>query len=380
VQKLTAKGGHKLLKMSFLTEIECSRESLVGNIVLSIPEALKGRDVKPNESKYSAAKHFLPTQSPSPLDARENDFYVYKRMSRMLDTEFPKKIGCDPIDPLEGFWAAPKVAVASVSRSVPTLSPNTTRAKKMLQDARAWDFKYSEALEQSQFLKNREVKLQRSGRRTEIPVALSEATSRSEIISNLKVLSQMHIQSSEESDDTEYCESLALGSVNSPEKGASSRFLKSCKSLNRTSLSFGRFSQATSTLSAELFDDDKILLSDKEKKRYIISMEKESRSVMQTDASDPDSDESDVELAGMKQILESAKFRPFSDSRRSAHDEINPYGNSDFLNGVLLCPCVTLIVFIMTVLQNIKMSFKDRYQGCRKENTYRQIKKQSTCM
>ncbi len=56
---------------------------------------------------------------------------------------------------------------------------------------------------------------------------------------------------------------------------------------------------------------------------------------MQTDASDPDSDETDQELAEMKEILESAKRRPFSDSRRSGHDEINPYGNSDFLNGVL---------------------------------------------
>jgi hypothetical protein len=58
--------------------------------------------------------------------------------------------------------------------------------------------------------------------------------------------------------------------------------------------------------------------------------------MMQIDASDPDSDESDVELSALKQILERAKSRPYSDTRRCSHDEINPYGNSDYLNGVLV--------------------------------------------
>jgi hypothetical protein len=334
-----SKGGHNRLKMSFLTEVECSRESLVGRIVLNIPEALKERAVKPDESKYSAAKYFLPTQSPSPLVARENDFYVYKRMSRMLESEFPKKIGCDPIDALEGFRATPKVAVATASCSVPVSSPNATRAKKMLQDARAWDFKYSEALEQSRFLKSREMKLEQSGRITDIPSELSEATSRSEIISKLKVLSELRVQSSDSSDDNEYHTLPIHLSENSPDKRKSIRFLTSFKSVNRTSIS-GRSLQATSTLCPDSLDDDKILLSDKEKKRSVVSGTLiDSRSVMQTDASDPDSDESDVELASMKQILETAKFRPFLDSRRCSHDEINPYGNSDFLNGVSVHPC-----------------------------------------
>ena len=319
--------------MSFLTEIECSRESLVGSIVSNIPEALQRRAVKPKTSKCSTAKHFLPKQSPSPLDARENDFYVYKRMSRMLDTEFPTKIGCDPIDALEGFRATPKVkvTVALAGRAVPASSPNSTRAKKMLQDARAWNFKYSEALEQSQFLKSRDMKAAQNGRKISIPFELSEATSRSEIISNLKMLTEMSIQSSEESDDSENHMSFTQLSKNSPEKGKSSRLLKSFKSISLASSIFVR------SLNPEPADDDSILLSNKEQKRSILTSKVlDSQSIMQTDASDPDTDESDVELSVMKQILESAKCRPFSDTRRCRHDEINPYGNSDYLNGVLV--------------------------------------------
>ena len=325
--------------MSFLTEIECSRESLVGSIVSNIPEALQRRAVKPKTSKCSTAKHFLPKQSPSPLDARENDFYVYKRMSRMLDTEFPTKIGCDPIDALEGFRATPKVkvTVALAGRAVPASSPNSTRAKKMLQDARAWNFKYSEALEQSQFLKSRDMKAAQSGTKISIPFELSEATSRSEIISNLKMLTEMSIQSSEESDDSENHMSFTQLSKNSPEKGKSSRLLKSCKTISLASSIFVRSSRSMSTLNPEPADDDSILLSNKEQKRSILTSKVlDSQSIMQTDASDPDTDESDVELSVMKQILESAKCRPFSDTRRCRHDEINPYGNSDYLNGVLV--------------------------------------------
>lgn len=323
-----------LFGMSFLTEVECSREALVGTIVFNIPEALKQRIPKTKESKYSGPKHLLPKQSPSPLDARANDFYVYKRMSRMLDSEFPEKIGRDPIDPLEGFRAAPVVAKVPASRASPMLSKSSSKAKQLLQDARAWDFKYSEALEQSKFLKKRELKLEKSGRKSDIHIDLPQEISRSSIILNLRMLSEMTIHSSEESDDTECPMSETRESEQFLTTGNSGRFLKSATPLRRSSLVFGRSPQATST--QELSANDDMLLSNNQQKRAILSKTLlDSRTIMQTDASDPDSDETDDDLAAMKSILESAKCRPFSDSRRCAHDEINPYGNSDFLNGAL---------------------------------------------
>jgi hypothetical protein len=170
--------------MPFLTEVECNREVLVNSILCSIPDALQ-RALKPNDKKHSGTKYFLPKQSPSPLDARENDFYVFKRMSRMLDSEFPQKIGSDSIDPLDGFRAAPHVKVkGSSSTATPAVSSSTSKAKKLLEDARAWDFKYSEAIEQSEFLKTRESKLKKSGQNSHIPMNLTDATSRSDILTN----------------------------------------------------------------------------------------------------------------------------------------------------------------------------------------------------
>jgi hypothetical protein len=323
--------------MSFLTEVEINRDALVSTIICNIPEAINRRICKPKISKYSGPKHILPKQSPSPQDARANDFYVYKRMSRMLDNEFPQKIGCDPIDPLEGFRAVPKAAKESVSRAVAVLPPSSSKAKQLLQDARAWDFKFSEAIEQSQFLKSRALKLEKSSRHPKVAIELPDATSRADIILSLRLLSEMPIQSSEESDDSQHPQSPASKSGNSSMQRNSSRFLNSASTistLRRSSLAFGMSPHATSI--REYLADGDILLSNNDQKRAIVSGTlQNSRAIMQTDASDPDSDETDQELAEMKNILESAKRRPFSDSRRSGYDEINPYGNSDFLNGVL---------------------------------------------
>ncbi len=313
---------------------------MVGTIACNIPELLKQRVLRPKESKYSGPKHFLPKQSPSPSEARANDFYVYKRMSRMLDSEFPEKIGRDPIDPLEGFRAVPKVAKVSASRTVPTMSPGSSKAKQLLQDARAWDFKYSEALEQSQFLKNRALKQEkRAMKPPEFAMELPQAISRSDIILNLRLLAEMPIQSSEESDDDEY----PISPTHSLEKksmlrnsGRFSQSVSTLSTLRRSSIAFGRSSRASSTSNQQYLDNDDILLSNNEQKKAIWSGNlQDSRAIMQTDVSDPDSDETDKELGEMKKILESAKCRPFSDSRRCEHDEINPYGNSDFLNGAL---------------------------------------------
>ncbi len=313
---------------------------MVGTIACNIPELLKQRVLRPKESKYSGSKHFLPKQSPSPLEARANDFYVYKRMSQMLDSEFPEKIGRDPIDPLEGFRAVPKVAKLSASRSAPALSQSSSKAKQLLQEARAWDFKYSEAIEQSQFLKTRALKQEKSARKPpEFAMELPHAISRSDIILNLRMLSEMPIQSSEESDDNEYPISPTRASEKKSIQRNSGRFSKSVSNLStlrRSSIAFGRSQQAGSTANQQYLDTDDILLSNNEQKKAMCSGNLlDSRAIMQTDISDPDTDETDEELGEMKKILESAKCRPFSDSRRCEHDEINPYGNSDFLNGAL---------------------------------------------
>ena len=314
--------------MTFYTEVDCGREALIDAIVCDIPASLARRLPQPKQSKYSTAKHILPTQSPSPLDARDNDFYVYKRMSRMLDSEFPKKIGCDPIDALEGFRAVPKGLPVPTRRVVPLSSPNLSKAKKLLQDALAWEFQYSEALAQSQFIESRESKLAKSGRKQKIPIDVSDATTRSDIKANLRMLSEMTITSSDESDDAE----SVNGSPNSP-KGKEDHF-KTLSSLRRSSFTPGRSTNADFAASQEFGDDNDLLRSDsKQKRAHLLHNLKDSRAIMQTDASDPDSDEIDEELAEMKKVLETAKGRPFLDSRRSLHDEINPYGNSYFLNG-----------------------------------------------
>jgi hypothetical protein len=328
--------------MTFYTEVDCGREALVDAIACDIPAALARRLPKPKQSKYTDMKHILPTQSPSPLDARQNDFYVFKRMSRMLDSEFPKKIGCDPIDPLEGlrekdnalFRAVPKGASVPNRHVAPMPSPNLSKAKKLLQDALAWEFQYSEALTQSQFLESRESKLAKSGRKQEILIQLSDSTSRSDIKADLRMLSGMTIISSDESDDAESAnnspKSPSSISENSP-KGKD--FFQSFKTLRRSALNFGRSPNGNLVSSLCRDENDTLLSSTKQKRALLLRTHKDSRTIRQLDASDPDSDETDTELAEMKKILETAKCRPFSDSRRSVHDEINPYGNSDFLNG-----------------------------------------------
>jgi len=328
--------------MSFITEVEFSRDALVSAIVgFKIPEAIEQRVLKPKQSKYSGSKHVLPKQSPSPLDARANDFYVFKRISRMLESEFPKKLGCDPIDALEGFRVAPKAkaAIPPHSHAITMLSPNSSKANKMLQDARAWDFQFSEALEQSKFLKTREMKANKSGKKTNYPVDLPEATSRSEIMTNLRLLSEISLQSSENSDDNEFSLTPTRVLDCSPRNGNSSPnvYLKSSKrssTLRRHTLSVEKSLLDFSTSGMDCLEESNTLFSNIEQKRSIMSVHSmDSRTIMQTDASDPDSDETEKELADMKKILETAKCRPFLDSRRCSHDEINPYGNSDFLNG-----------------------------------------------
>lgn len=328
--------------MSFITEVEFSRDALVSAIVgFKIPEAIEQRVLKPKQSKYSGSKHVLPKQSPSPLDARANDFYVFKRISRMLESEFPKKLGCDPIDALEGFRVAPKAkaAIPPHSHAITMLSPNSSKANKMLQDTRAWDFQFSEALEQSKFLKTREMKANKSGKKTNNPVDLPEATSRSEIMTNLRLLSEISLQSSENSDDNEFSLTITRVLDCSPRNGNSSPnvYLKSSKrssTLRRHTLSVEKSLLDFSTSGMDCLEESNTLFSNIEQKRSIMSVHSmDSRTIMQTDASDPDSDETEKELADMKKILETAKCRPFLDSRRCSHDEINPYGNSDFLNG-----------------------------------------------
>jgi hypothetical protein len=326
--------------MSFITEVELSRDALVSAIVgFKIPEAIEQRVLKPKQSKNSGPNYVLPKQSPSPLDARANDFYVFKRISRMLESEFPKKLGCDPIDALEGFRVAPKAAIPPHNHAITMLSPNSSKANKMLQDARAWDFQFSEALEQSKFLKTREMKANKSGKNTHNPADLPEAITRSEIMTNIRLLSEISLQSSENSDDNEFSLTPTRVLDCSPRNGNSSPhvYLKCSKRssiLRHHTLSAEKSLLDFSTSGMDCLEESNMLFSNIEQKRSIMSVHSmDSRTIMQTDASDPDSDETDKELADMKKILETAKCRPFLDSRRCSHDEINPYGNSDFLNG-----------------------------------------------
>jgi hypothetical protein len=371
--------------MSFLTEVEFSRDALVSAIVgFKIPEAIEQRVLKPKQNKYLGPRHVLPKQSPSPLDARANDFYVFKRISRMLESEFPKKLGCDPIDALEGFRVAPKAAIPILAPHSPTitmLSPNSSKANKMLQDARAWDFQYSEALEQSKFLKTREKKANKSGKKPSNPVDLLEATSRSEIMMNLRLLSEISIPSSENSDDNEFPMTSTRVSECSPYSKSSKRI----STIGRHTFSVETSLVDFSTAGTYCLEENDILLSATAQKRSIMSRHSiDSRAIMQTDASDPDSDETEKELADMKKILETAKCRPFLDPRRCSHDEINPYGNSDFLNGkstnnacFAFCDCN---IYSCHNIQNIKMSIEEHCLGYKKGKILKQLQTQSTCM